>query len=708
MTIGDGDGGGLGAGFGDSGADGVGDGGLGDGGLADDGIGDDGALGTDASGDDGALGDDGSGDDGALGDDSGLGGDDGGDEGDPGLGGVGSSVDGSDGASQDDSDDPTSDDSSGGALDLSGLGSLAAPADADDWWGSGVPGNPYTGVSGAGDGAGQGPAIGDAPSNPYLVGVDSAANPFSGTTDTGPYAPSNFQPSTPTGSPGADALAPTVVITPPAEVAGYYSSTPSLWGTLTTDGSMGDLPAGHYNVYVQTVGDGGTVYSYIPSPPPDPTNAGASNGSITVVGPQSAPESAPSGWNPGGGQLPAPATPGGASAPATPGADSPISLQDDPTLTTPLNLAPLTLPPAPQSSPAPTVQTAYPQAQTQAPSVLAQSAMIPPPALVDSSTLVPQVTQPLRYDVLPYITRVQNTGFVPLNTALASLAATENIGIGVINAVFGLTAWANHELAKQGIFLEALPFDAMPEFLMEAIPYAAGRVSQELAGLRWIENVPAAPGMRAWGAPTRFVGASELPLPRVGPQLGLRNVDALPFFGNDNGLPLVANDNGLSFVPDFDGPSLAANTNAFAAPQTWIASSTSQARRVYARLLDQSTDPRLAELQARLLTLDGRFYPGRLAGQTLEYLREHPEQLEMMHVVSDKAGGTNVVIGSAYWNQWDNIATEGAAGFGSFIENVVVDVYGLAIELRTAIEFEAWGWLPPGTVAHAPRLQFAP
>jgi RHS repeat-associated protein len=143
-----------------------------------------------------------------------------------------------------------------------------------------------------------------------------------------------------------------------------------------------------------------------------------------------------------------------------------------------------------------------------------------------------------------------------------------------------------------------------------------------------------------------------------------------------------------------------------ASGEPWIATSEGQGRRGYARRLSENTDPLLAKLKAHLLTAQGEFLPGQ-KGMKHAQLLEHPELLQMMHVGSKKGGGDSVVIGTAYNNQYDAKTIEGPRGYGSSVlTQPVVDIRGFPIEMRSAQDFENQGWLAPGTVANARRMQF--
>lgn len=51
----------------------------------------------------------------------------------------------------------------------------------------------------------------------------------------------------------------------------------------------------------------------------------------------------------------------------------------------------------------------------------------------------------------------------------------------------------------------------------------------------------------------------------------------------------------------------------------------------------------------------------------------------MMHVVSNKAGGDQIVIGSTWINQYDNVTVENRWKGGSHMGNEAVVVFGLPV-----------------------------
>ena len=77
--------------------------------------------------------------------------------------------------------------------------------------------------------------------------------------------------------------------------------------------------------------------------------------------------------------------------------------------------------------------------------------------------------------------------------------------------------------------------------------------------------------------------------------------------------------------------------------------------------------------------------------------------VEMMHVTSRKAGGTErVAVGDAWTNQVDNILVEHPHK-GGVVQNRVVTIGGVQVEARSAAFLEQMGALPPGTLAGATK-----
>ncbi len=273
----------------------------------------------------------------------------------------------------------------------------------------------------------------------------------------------------------------------------------------------------------------------------------------------------------------------------------------------------------------------------------------PPPA--ELTGLIGFTPPSTGLDLFPYRTTVTDTGSTAVNYLVGALSGWDNVARFVDSRVFqslqgvlGLLADLNNWLDEQGMNPNALFGLGAAEMLVsESIQYSVGQADRALAS-----------------------SARYLPIPGI----SIGGVGAWA-----------------------GGP----------ATSTVRIYSADYAREGYAQQLFKSTNPALNTLRANLLTSEGKFYPS--AKLSHDVLIARPELLEMMHVLSAKAGGTQAVIGSAWLNQYDRIFVEGP-NYGAFVTNEVLDIHGLPIERFTAQLFEDLKWLAPGTVAAAPRIQF--
>jgi Bacterial toxin 5 len=77
----------------------------------------------------------------------------------------------------------------------------------------------------------------------------------------------------------------------------------------------------------------------------------------------------------------------------------------------------------------------------------------------------------------------------------------------------------------------------------------------------------------------------------------------------------------------------------------------------------------------------------------------------MGHITSKKSGQTEeIMIQGAWENQFNNVTVEHSSRGGAFIENVAIDIGGIAVDRQTAMFWEKNGWLRTGTVASARRV----
>ncbi len=132
---------------------------------------------------------------------------------------------------------------------------------------------------------------------------------------------------------------------------------------------------------------------------------------------------------------------------------------------------------------------------------------------------------------------------------------------------------------------------------------------------------------------------------------------------------------------------------------TLVGTSTRQMRRAAAKKIAETEGHPLRFL----LDESGKF---KSSGRQHSELIERPDVVEMGHITSKLAGGPERVMLQAAWlNQFNRVTVEGTRK-GAFIENVAVDIGGIAVDRESAIWWEQLGWLPKGTVANAPRLVF--
>jgi hypothetical protein len=96
-----------------------------------------------------------------------------------------------------------------------------------------------------------------------------------------------------------------------------------------------------------------------------------------------------------------------------------------------------------------------------------------------------------------------------------------------------------------------------------------------------------------------------------------------------------------------------------------------------------------------------------LASRAHSNLIDNPDIWEAGHVMSNKLGGTRLMIQSAWENQVQNLTIERFAGFG-VLDTSVVQIGGLDVARSTALWWEEAGFLLPGTVVSAPLVDFGP
>lgn len=102
-----------------------------------------------------------------------------------------------------------------------------------------------------------------------------------------------------------------------------------------------------------------------------------------------------------------------------------------------------------------------------------------------------------------------------------------------------------------------------------------------------------------------------------------------------------------------------------------------------------------------LLDQTGKFK--QLASRAHANLIDNPDVWEAGHIVSDKLGGQELMVQSAWENQVQGQSVERFPGAG-VLEHPAVDIGGVAVSKQTAIWWEKEGLLPAGTVARAPAV----
>lgn len=133
---------------------------------------------------------------------------------------------------------------------------------------------------------------------------------------------------------------------------------------------------------------------------------------------------------------------------------------------------------------------------------------------------------------------------------------------------------------------------------------------------------------------------------------------------------------------------------------TLVGTSTSQMRRAAAKKIAETEGHPLKFLLDKM----GKFKSSK--GLTHAELINMPDVVEMGHITSKLSGGTERIMLQAAWeNQFSRVTVEGI-GKDAFIENVAIDIGGIAVDLKSAIWWEKLGLLAKGTVANAPRLVF--
>nr|WP_310524322.1 polymorphic toxin type 5 domain-containing protein [Polymorphobacter sp.] len=136
------------------------------------------------------------------------------------------------------------------------------------------------------------------------------------------------------------------------------------------------------------------------------------------------------------------------------------------------------------------------------------------------------------------------------------------------------------------------------------------------------------------------------------------------------------------------------------AGEALVGSSRAQMRRASIRII--LSDPH--HPLRFLLDASGKFH--RQAGLTEHHnLADHPELVQMGHIGSDKLGGAErLMLQGAWENQLNNVSVESPHVGGAVLHQDVISIGGVAVDKRTAKFWESIGWLAPGTVDSAPKI----
>ena len=133
---------------------------------------------------------------------------------------------------------------------------------------------------------------------------------------------------------------------------------------------------------------------------------------------------------------------------------------------------------------------------------------------------------------------------------------------------------------------------------------------------------------------------------------------------------------------------------------TFVGTSTGKMRRGAARIIRNTPNHPLKFL----LNSQGRFKSSR--GLSHAELIDRPDIVQMGHITSKKSGRPErVMLHGAWENQLNNISAEHPSKGGGFVENIAIDIGGIAVDRTTAQFWEDIGWLKKGSVAAAPTVQ---
>lgn len=105
-----------------------------------------------------------------------------------------------------------------------------------------------------------------------------------------------------------------------------------------------------------------------------------------------------------------------------------------------------------------------------------------------------------------------------------------------------------------------------------------------------------------------------------------------------------------------------------------------------------------------LLDENGKFKSQ--VGQTSHRnLADRPDLVQMGHIGSNKIGGEErLMLQGAWENQFNNVTVESPHKGGAVLDQPAISIGGIAVDLKTAQSWEAFGFIKPGTTAAAPRI----
>jgi RHS repeat-associated protein len=159
---------------------------------------------------------------------------------------------------------------------------------------------------------------------------------------------------------------------------------------------------------------------------------------------------------------------------------------------------------------------------------------------------------------------------------------------------------------------------------------------------------------------------------------------------DSNGAPSVAAQKASAPVPSSGGTSTAG---------TLVGENTAQMRRVAARKIADTPGHPLKFL------LDDKGHFKATRGLKHSELANRADLVQMGHITSDKVGGPErIMLQGAWENQFNNVTVEHSSKGGCYIENVAIDIGGIAVDLETAKMWVKENLIPESLVQNAKRI----